>query len=139
MKINFGRVLLGGLVAGIVLNIGEYILNDKVLGAQMKEYLAKHNFPTPGGNAIVVAVVMTFVLGIVIVLGYAAIRPRFGAGPKAAIIAALFAWFGVYVYPDVVGAAFGFVPTNILPIALVWGLVEYNVAALIGAWLYKEA
>jgi hypothetical protein len=139
MKINFGRVLLGGLVAGIVLNIGEYILNDKVLGAQMKEYLAKHNFPTPGGNAIVVAVVMTFVLGIVIALGYAAIRPRFGAGPKAAIIAALFAWFGVYVYPDVVGAAFGFVPTNILPIALVWGLVEYNVAALIGAWLYKEA
>jgi hypothetical protein len=139
MKINFGRVLLGGLVAGIVLNIGEYILNDKVFGAQMKEYFAKHNFPTPGGNAIVVAVVMTFVLGIVIVLGYAAIRPRFGAGPKSAIVAALFAWFGVYVYPNVLGAAFGFVPTNILPIALVWGLVEYNVAALIGAWLYKEA
>ena len=139
MKINFGRVLLGGLVAGVILNIGEYILNDKVLGAQMKEYLATHRFPTPGGNAIAVAVVMTFGLGIVIVLGYAAIRPRFGAGPKTAIIAALFAWFGVYVYPDVVGAAFGFVPTSILPIALVWGLVEYNVAALIGAWLYKEA
>jgi len=139
MKINFGRVLLGGLVAGIVLNIGEYILNDKVFGARMKEYLATHKFPTPGGNAIVVAVVMTFVLGIVIVLGYAAIRPRFGAGPKTAVVAALFAWFGVYVYPNVLGAAFGFVPTNILPIALVWGLVEYNVAALIGAWLYKEA
>ena len=138
MKINFGRVLLGGLVAGIVLNIGEYILNDKVFGPQMKEYFAKHNFPTPGGNAIAVAVVMTLVLGIVIVLGYAAIRPRFGAGPKSAIVAALFAWFGVYLYPNVLGAAFGFVPTNILPIALVWGLVEYNVAALIGAWLYKE-
>jgi len=138
MKINFGRVLLGGLVAGIVLNIGEYILNDKVFGAQMKEYFAKHNFPTPGGNAIAVAVVMTLVLGIVIVLGYAAIRPRFGAGPKSAIVAALFAWFGVYLYPNVLGAAFGFVPTNILPIALVWGLVEYNVAALIGAWLYRE-
>jgi hypothetical protein len=139
MKINVGRVLIGGLVAGIVLNIGEYILNDKVFGAQMKEYFAKHNFPTPGGNAIAVAVVMTFILGIVIVAGYAAIRPRFGAGPKTAIIAALFAWFGVYVYPNILGAAFGFVPTNILPIALVWGLVEYNVAALIGAWLYKEA
>jgi hypothetical protein len=137
-KINIGRVLLGGLVAGIVLNIGEYILNDKVFGAQMKEYLAKHNFPTPGGNAIAVAVAMTFVLGVVIVLGYAAIRPRFGAGPKTAIIAALFAWFGVYVYPNILGAAFGFVPTNILPIALVWGLVEYNLGAIIGAWLYKE-
>ncbi len=138
-KINIGRVLLGGLVAGIVLNIGEYILNDKVFGAQMKEYLAKHNFPTPGGNAIAIAVAMTFVLGIVIVLGYAAIRPRFGAGPKTAIVAALFAWFGVYVYPNILGAAFGFVPINILPIALVWGLVEYNLAAIIGGWLYQEA
>ncbi len=44
-NINFGRVLLGGLVAGIVLNIGEYILNDKVFGAEMKAYLARHNFP----------------------------------------------------------------------------------------------
>jgi len=139
MKINLGRVLLGGLVAGIVLNIGEYILNDKVFGAQMKEYFAKHNFPTPGGNAIAVAVVMTLILGIVIVAGYAAIRPRFGAGPKTAIVAALFAWFGVYVYPNILGAAFGFVPTNILAIALVWGLVEYTIAALIGAWLYREA
>jgi hypothetical protein len=139
MKINFGRVLLGGLVAGIVLNIGEYILNDKVFAAQMKEYFPKHNFPIPGGNAIVIAVIMTLVLGFVIVLGYAAVRPRFGAGPKTAIIAALFAWFGVYVYPNVLGAAFGFVPTNILAIALVWGLVEYSIAAMIGAWLYQEA
>src|SRR5258708_26222084 len=138
MRINFGRVLLGGLVAGIVLNIGEYILNDKVFGAQMKEYLAKHNFPTPSGNAIVVAVVMTLVLGLVIVLGYAAIRPRFGPGPKTAIIAALFAWFGVYVYPNVLGAAFGFFPTSILPIWLISGLVAYSIAAMIGGWLYKE-
>jgi hypothetical protein len=139
MKINFGRVLIGGLVAGIVLNIGEYILNDKVFGAQMKVYLAKHNFPTPGTNAIVVAVVMTMLLGLVIVLGYAAIRSRFGPGPKTAIIAALFAWFGASVYPNVVGAAFGFVPINFLEIALVWQLIEYSIAALIGAWLYKEA
>ena len=138
-KINFGRVLLGGLVAGIVLNIGEYLLNDKVFGAQMKEYFAKHNFPNPDGKAIAVAVVMTFILGIVIVLGYAAIRPRFGPGPKTAIIAALFAWFGIYFFNNVLGAAFGFVPTSFLPIALAWGLVEYIIAALVGAWLYKEA
>lgn len=138
-KINFGRVLLGGLVAGIVLNIGEYLLNDKVFKTQMTEYFAKHNFPIPDGKAIVVAMVMTLVLGIVIVLGYAAIRPRFGPGPKTAIIAALFAWFGVYLFSNVLGAAFGFVPTSFLPIALAWGLVEYSIAALIGSWLYQES
>ena len=139
MKINFGRVLLGGFVAGVLMNIGEYLLNDKVLGAQMKTYFARHNFPEPGGKAIGIAVVMVFVLGFVMVLGYAAIRPRFGPGPKTAIIAGLFAWFGIYFFNNVLGAAFGFVPTDILPILLGWGLVEYLLGALVGAWLYKEA
>lgn len=138
MKINFGRVLLGGFVAGVVMNIGEYLLNDKVLGAQMKTYFSQHNFPEPGGKAIGIAVVMVFVLGFVMVLGYAAIRPRFGPGPKTAIIAGLFAWFGVYFFNNILGAAFGFVPIDILPLVLGWGLVEYLLGALVGAWLYKE-
>ena len=37
-KINLGRVLLGGLLAGLILNIGEFVLNEKVLGPQMKEF-----------------------------------------------------------------------------------------------------
>jgi hypothetical protein len=139
MNINIGRVLLGGLVAGVVMNIGEYVLNDRVLGAQMKTYFAQHNFPEPGLHAIGIAVVMVFILGIVMILGYAAIRPRFGAGAKTAIIVALFAWFGIYFFNNVLGAAFGFVPTNILAILLPWGLVEYILGALVGAWLYKEA
>lgn len=138
-KINVGRVLLGGLAAGLVLNIGEYVLNDKILASQMTAYFAQHNFPLPTGKAIGVAVAMTFVLGIVMVLGYAAIRPRFGGGPKTAIIAGLFAWFGVYLFSNVMGAAFGFVPTSIVPLVLGWGLVEYLLAALVGASLYKEA
>src|SRR5712692_5992963 len=108
-KINFGRVLLGGLVAGAILNIGEFVLNTIVLQQQHQEFLKRCGFPEPGTKFLVIVVTITFVLGIVIVLGYAAIRPRFGAGPKTAIIAALFAWFGVYLYPNILGAAFGFV------------------------------
>jgi hypothetical protein len=139
MKINFGRVLLGGFAAGLLMNVGEWLLNDKVLGNQMKVYFAQHNFPMPEGKAIAVAVVMVFVLGIVMILGYAAIRPRFGPGPKTAIIAALFAWFGVYLYGNVLAVAFGIFPTNLLPLVLGWGLVEYLMGALVGASLYKEA
>ncbi len=138
-KINFGRVLLGGLVAGIVLNIGEYLLNDKVLAIQMGELFRRCGFPKPGVHFIVIAVVITFVLGIVIVLGYAAIRPRFGPGPKTAIIAGLFAWFGVVVYGSVIAAGLGIIPTNTFALVLGWEIVEYLLAALIGAWLYKEA
>ena len=35
-NINVGRVLLGGLVAGVVLNIGEFILNGLLLAETMR-------------------------------------------------------------------------------------------------------
>jgi hypothetical protein len=137
-KINVGRVLLGGLVAGLVLNIGEFVLNEKVLGAQMKSFFSSHLFKDPGGNFIAAAVGMTFVLGIVVVWLYALIRPRCGAGPKTAIVAALIAWFGVYLYSGIInGLLFG-IPLNTMLIVMVWGLVEYILGAVVGAALYKE-
>ena len=136
--INFGRVIIGGLVAGVVLNAGETLLNAVILKNQMTEYMTEHRFPQITGSGIGIAMAMTFVLGVVMILGYAAIRSRFGAGPKTAIIAALFAWFGAVVYPNVIGAGFGFIPTNLLLLLLGWEIVEYAVAALAGAALYKE-
>ena len=137
--INFGRAILGGLVAGVVLNIGETLLNAVILKNQMADYLTEHKFPQIQGSGIGIAVAMTFVLGVVIIVGYAAIRSRFGPGPKTAVIAALFAWFGAVVYPNVIGAGFGFIPTNVLLLLLGWEVVEYIIAAIVGAWLYKEA
>src|SRR5436190_23797469 len=137
-KINVGRVVLGGLLAGLVLNIGEYLLNGKVLAAQMKTFMTQHNFTEPA-NFIPIAVALTFVLGIVIVLGYACIRPRLGPGVKTAIIAGFFAWFGIYLYCGIInGVLFG-IPMNTMILVLVWGFVEYAIAAVAGAWLYTEA
>ena len=138
-NINFGRVVLGGLLAGLVLNIGEFLLNDMVLGSQMKTFMTQHNFAEPSGSFIAIAVGLTFVMGIVLVLGYACIRPRLGAGVKTAIIAGLFAWFGVYFYSGIInGVLFG-IPMNTMMMVVVWGLVQYALAAIAGAWLYKEA
>ncbi len=138
-KINFGRVLLGGLVAGLILNVGEWVLNGIVLHQQMQEFFKRCGFPEPGTNFLMIAVAITFVLGIVIVLGYAAIRPRFGPGPKTAIIAALFAWFGVVVYQNVIAGGLGMEPASLLAMVIGWELVEYLLAALVGAALYSEA
>ena len=138
-NINFGRVVLGGLLAGLVLNIGEWLLNEKVLGSQMKAFMTAHNFSAPSGNFLIIAVGLTFVLGIVLVLGYACIRTRLGPGVKTAIIAGLFAWFGVYFYSGIInGVLFG-IPMGTMVMILVWGLVEYALAAIAGAWAYKEA
>ena len=138
-KINFGRVLLGGLVAGVILNAGEWVLNGIVLHKEMDDFFKRCGFAQPGNKFLVIAVAITFVLGIVIVLGYAAIRPRFGPGPKTAFIAGLFAWFGVVLYQNVIAGGLGMVPVNTIAMVLGWEIVEYLLAALVGAALYKES
>jgi hypothetical protein len=137
-NINLGRVVLGGLLAGLVLNIGEFLLNDYVLGSQMKEFMTRHNFPEPAGSFIAIAVGLTFVMGIVLVLGYACIRTRLGPGVKTALMAGLFAWFGVYFYSGTINSVFMGLPGSTIVLLLVWGLVQYSLGAIAGAWLYKE-
>jgi len=137
-NINVGRVILGGLVAGLVLNIGEFLLNGVVLAKEMEAFMTQHNFREPP-YFIAIAVGLTFVLGIVIVLGYACIRPRFGPGVKTAIIAGLFAWFGVCFYCTIINGVLAGIPMGTLILGMVWCLVEYSLAAIVGAWLYKEA
>lgn len=137
---NYGRVILGGLVAGLVFNIGEFLLNAVILHNAMLEWARAHNLPEdPGPSFLVVAVLLTFVLGIVTVWLYALIRPRLGPGPKTAIVAALIMWFAIYLYCGIIYGILLEQPTNIIAIAAGWGLVEYIVGAIAGAWLYKEA
>ena len=139
MSVNTGRVLFGGLLAGLVMNIGEFVFNDMILGAQMKTWLAAHNFAEPSGSFIALAVGLTFILGIVMVLTYALIRPRLGPGVKTAIVAGLLLWFVCYIYVGIInGVLFG-LTANIIGLSIVWGLVEYTLAAIVGAWAYKEA
>ncbi len=136
---NYPRILIGGLVCGLILSIGEFVLNSVVLKAQMEEFVRKLGLTPPEPKALVVLFVITFLMGIFIVYLYAAIRPRYGPGPKTAICAGLLAWFCVYFYNNAVGLALGFIPVNVFVIAVVWGAVQYMLAALAGAWLYKEA
>ncbi|HKQ77876.1 MAG TPA: hypothetical protein VJ810_29530 [Blastocatellia bacterium] len=138
-KINVGRVLLGGFVAGVALNIGESILNGVLLAKSSEEELKGLGLSAPGGGFIAKAVVMTFILGFIIVFTYAAIRTQFGPGVKTAVCAGLLSWFCVYVYVGVIQTGLGFVSSRLALIGAVWGLVEYSIGAVAGAWLYKEA
>ncbi len=136
---NYARIILGGLVAGVVLNIGEFLINDVILGAQMKAEFERLRLADPGGSFIAVAVIMTFALGILLVMLYAMIRPRFGPGPKTAICAALIVWFVGCIYVGIIYTLLLAFPMNFFIIGAVWCLVEYSVATIAGAWVYKEA
>ncbi len=74
-KINWKRVILGGLVAGAIINIFEWVINGVILAEDMEaaiRALGKHM----GGGELVVFSVWGFLVGIFAVWLYAAIRPR---------------------------------------------------------------
>ncbi|WP_411891678.1 hypothetical protein [Yoonia sp. SDW83-1] len=76
--------------------------------------------------------------GIVLVWLYAAMRPRFGAGPKTAIIAGLTLWFIAWALLGVALTLTGAVAPQLAGISAIWGVFELPIAALAGAWFYRE-
>ena len=137
-KINNGRVLLGGLAAGLVINVSEGLAYGVVLAERMDAALAALNLEPVGGGAIGVFVVYAFVLGILTVWLYAAVRARFGPGPKTAAIAGSIVWILAFLGPTVHNVVQGMLPVNLAITAAIWGLAEVLIAAEVGAFLYKE-
>jgi hypothetical protein len=141
-KINWGRVFLGGLLAGVVINVGEYLFHavlfkDEV--AEMMRALGKDPAAVMTGNAIAIWNLLGFLAGIGAVWGYAAIRPRFGAGAKTAIIAGVAVWYFGRFLGAIGEMNMGMASQKMIMTGLVWGLVEIVIATVVGAWLYKEA
>ena len=136
-RINLGRVFLGGIVAGVLINISEFVLNNVVLKADMDarmQALGK-TMPQTGGT-IAIWTVLGFAIGIASVWLYAAIRPRYGAGPGTAARAGVAVWFFGTVVTTVVIVNMGLFPVS--PLALVWEFVQAIVTTIVGAALYKE-
>jgi hypothetical protein len=136
--IRIGRVIAGGLVAGLIVNIGETILNVPLAGEEMAQALQARNLPPVGGGAIGYFVIMCFLLGVLMVWTYAAVRPRLGPGPKTAVIVAVLVWFLTLVWSGGTQVAMGIMPLSLTLFGLVWGLGELVIASLVGAKLYQE-
>jgi hypothetical protein len=141
MAINTQKVLIGGIAAGVVMNIIDFVSNTYILGARMK---AESDAFKPGladqmmsGSSVAGYIVMDFVLAILLVWTYAAIRPRFGPGMKTAAYAAVLFWLLAGIFMS------GFMHMGMMSAGLWWtfafiGLVNFLVSAWVGARLYSE-
>jgi hypothetical protein len=140
MAINTGKVVAGGLVAGVVANAIDFVNNTYVLGADMQAWAASHNIDPATLTSGAVAgtwVVVDFIYGLLLVFTYAAIRPRFGPGVRTAIIAGL----AVFLSPTIV--LFGFTQMGMLTMAMfvkgtIGAIVATLAASVAGAAIYKE-
>jgi hypothetical protein len=138
-KINWGRVVVGGLLAGLVLNIVDFTF----FGVMMKQDIAAamQALGKPPGamdRLVPLFVVLDFVTGIGLLWVYAAIRPRFGAGATTAVIAGVAVWFFVGLLHALGEAPMGLFPQKMYTVGTVVALVEYAVAGAVGAYVYKE-
>jgi hypothetical protein len=140
--INAGRVISGGVVAGIILFVTGGIIHGAILGADWKAWAAAMgplNHPPAEMVGMAIWGVVSLINGITGVWIYAGIRPRYGAGPKTALIAGLLLWLAGWLAASIGQFNMGNVPTNVLVIGCLAGLVAVLVATLAGAFVYKES
>jgi hypothetical protein len=141
MAMNTGKVIVGGLIAGVVLNIGDFVINSMLLAEQQAAEMTRLGLD-PAAMAsfagILPWIVIDFLFGLLIVWTYAAIRPRFGPGVGTAIIAGMIPYLGV----TLVLAGFtsmGIFSTSLFVTGSIASLVNTAIGSVAGAWIYTEA
>ena len=130
---------MGGIVAGLIIDVVQWLLNGVFLGSdwrQAMEALGRPVHETAG--SIVTYILLGFAYGIMAIAAYAAIRPRFGAGPGTALYAGLGVWLLGYFLPLLMWMPMGLFPAYLVAIAMAVGLVEILLATEAGAWIYQE-
>jgi len=136
--INFLRVLIGGIVAAIVLNAGDYLINGVLLvddGTQLVQRLGLD--PARAEASMTTWIVVDVVYGILLVFAYAAMRPRFGPGPRTAVISALTLYLAITVI--LVGfMSMGIFVQDAFMRSAALQLVVTLAASISGAVVYKE-
>jgi hypothetical protein len=135
-RINWPRVVVCGVISGIVWT---------VLTSLMTAYLSKDfvaavpggRLLKPPGGLVAFLFVVNLVMGIWAMWLYAAIRPRYGPGPKTALITGC-SWWAISSCIDATWGSLGFVaPSAVLP-ASAESLPALIIAALAGARFYRE-
>ena len=139
-RMNMARVIGGGLAAGFVMNVidmatGFTILMDGGKANLTRLGLDPDSMDTMAG--ILPWVLADFLSGILLAFAYAAMRPRFGAGPLTALIS------GFTLYAAIAVVMYGFMSMGLfLPHFFLksafCALVSVMAGSLTGAALYKE-
>ena len=141
MAINTSKVVVGGLVAGVVMNVVGFVVQGLLLGKRMEaEMLAVA--PSLAGRGIDTGIMVSrvgtqFIIGLLLVWLYAAMRPRFGPGMKTAAYAAAVIWLcGFVFYLDWLYMGM-MLPVTYAIVSVVM-FVTLLIAAGVGGMLYTE-
>ena len=136
--INVRRVVLGGLVAGLVANVFDFVITSFLMATEFTSMLARLNVSEAATRSwIALFAAADFIWGVLLVFTYAAIRPRFGPGPKTAVVSGVILWLAFAIAMFILMAIGLHTPQSYLKSSALY-LVSAVVSSLVGAALYKE-
>jgi len=135
-----GRAALGAIVAAIILFVAGGLIHGAILGSEWEAWQKAGHLPLmlSRETGMVLWAIVSLVNGVVALWIYVGIRPRFGAGAKTAATAGFLLWLAASFGPALGQVALGNVPTRIIVVGCVGFLLAYVVAAVAGAYFYKE-
>jgi hypothetical protein len=138
-RINLGRVILGGIAAGIVSDALGYLVDGVLLAHRWADGMARLGHLEFSQNMWISFDLLGIIGGIVMIWIYAAIRPRLGAGMKTAIYAGVVVWILGTLLPNVTFMCVaGLFSRHLTLYTTAGGLVEVVAGAIVGAAIYKE-
>ena len=137
--INVRRLILGGLAAGLLANAFDFVITTWLMATEFAAMAARLNIDKepPSPIWIGVFVAADFIWGLLLVFTYAAIRPRFGPGPKTAVISGIMLWLVVAITLLILLVGGLHTPISYAKSSSLY-LVSALVCSLCGAALYKE-
>ena len=139
-KINWVRVIVGGLVAAVICFISDGLLHEKLLGADWKAVYTNlgANEPAPHGMSLAYFAVFDLGRGLLPLFLYAMMRPYCRPGPKTAAWAGVVAWLAMSIAVPAQFIPLGFFSNALWVKAGAFQLVTSIVATIAGAALYKD-
>jgi hypothetical protein len=136
--INTGKMIVAGIAAGLVIDVGEALANLVLFVDDFGAVMDGLGLAEPSTATIMLFNVFGIALGIGTAWMYAAIRPRFGAGPKTGICAGLAVWGFFYLMPGIAQNLMGMYPTGIMIKVTIYYAVMMCAAGYVAGMLYKE-
>jgi hypothetical protein len=138
VAINTGKVVVGGLVAGVVANALDYVFQGVVLKRDFEIMQQRLNLDPATANNPVPWIIVDFILGFLVIITYVGFRARWGPGPKTAIYAGLVIFLGICSMMFAL-TSIGIFSTDTYMKSAALSLVSVMCASLAGAKIYKEA
>jgi hypothetical protein len=136
--INWSRVILGGVLAGVVLFVGGWVVDGMLLAVRWQAQMGSMGKQMDmSGTGMVAVVVWALLLGIILVWLYAAIRAQYRPGVGTAVTAAVLAWLLSCVLPNLFLWGMNLFGPKLLAATTAGALVYMIIAAVAGAWVYK--